>query len=404
MSSTHLRLTFKWWLLASLVGILSGTASALFLLSLDLVTQARESRPWLLFFLPWAGLIIVFFYSRYGQKVESGNNLILEQIHNPQEIIPLRMWPLVWGGTLLTHLGGGSAGREGTAVQMGASISDQFTKMFRLSLEERKILLMTGIAGGFASVFGTPLAGTIFGIEVLALRRLQYRGLLPCLWSAFVAHIICLLWGVQHTPYQVSLLPEASLRTLLLAVLAGIFFGLCALSFSWTHGHLGSWLKRVFPNAYGRVFCGGLIIIAGTWLVGSPRFLGLGIPVILESFQHVAPASDFFLKAVFTLMTLSVGFKGGEVTPLFFIGATLGSSLSAWLDLPTGLLAAMGFVAVFAGAANTPLACILMAFELFGPTVSFYAAIAIITSYLCSGNRGIYHSQKIEAGKYAKKN
>lgn len=393
----------KWIFISCAVGVLTGTASAFFLLSLEFITDTRIDHPWLLYLLPAAGLIIVFFYSRFGEKVEAGNNLILEQIHDPKEKIPLRMWPLIWGGTLLTHLCGGSAGREGTAVQMGGAIADQFTSLFKLTPNERKLLLMTGIAGGFASVFGTPWAAAIFGIEVLALGRIQYRGFGPCLMSAFTAHFVCLLWGVRHTPYMdlVGAIPDFGFTTLTLSAVVGVLFGLCAFLFSWSNHRLSALLKKKIPSSSLRVVAGGIFIIAMTLLLNTDRYLGLGIPTLIESFQTPSASYDFLLKIIFTAVTLSSGFKGGEVTPLFFIGATLGSTLSLILPLSTGFLAALGFVAVFAGAANTPLACILMAMELFGPDIGLYAALVIVISYLCSGNRGIYHSQKLEVGKYA---
>ncbi|WP_216635915.1 voltage-gated chloride channel family protein [Bdellovibrio bacteriovorus] len=399
----RLKKALKWIFISCAVGALTGTASAFFLLSLEFITDTRLNHPWLLYLLPVAGLIIVFFYSRFGEKVEAGNNLILEQIHDPKEKIPLRMWPLIWGGTLLTHLCGGSAGREGTAVQMGGAIADQFTAVCKLTTTERKLLLMTGIAGGFASVFGTPWAAAIFGIEVLALGRIQYRGLGPCLMSAFTAHFVCLLWGARHTPYQnlVGLIPDFGFSALAFSAAVGVLFGLCAFIFSWSHHRLSALLKKKIPSISLRVVAGGLFIITLSLILNTHRYLGLGIPPLIESFQSPSPSYDFALKILFTVITLASGFKGGEVTPLFFIGATLGSALSLILPLPTGFLAALGFVAVFAGAANTPLACILMAMELFGADIGLYAALAIVVSYLCSGNRGIYHSQKLEVGKYA---
>lgn len=383
------------------MGVFAGSASALFLLSLDSVTQARQQNSELLYSLPLAGLLIVFLYSHFGQKVEAGNNLILEQIHNPKDKIPLRMWPLIWIGTLLTHLCGGSAGREGTAVQMGGAIADQFTSFLNLSREERKLLLMTGIAGGFASVFGTPWAGALFAIEVLALGKLQYRGFAPSVMSAFIAHITCLLWGVQHTAYDVGIIPSFNFSSVSLSAMTGVAFGLSALLFSWSHHRFSFFLKRILPSPYLRVVLGGAAIILLASILQTDRYLGLGISTLTESFLSPSASYDFLLKILFTVITLASGFKGGEVTPLFFIGATLGSALSVYLPLPTGFLAALGFASVFAGAANTPLACILMAMELFGAEVGFYAALAIAVSYLCSGNRGIYHSQKLEVGKYA---
>jgi H+/Cl- antiporter ClcA len=390
----------RWLLIAACVGVLAGSASALLLASLNWATRFRESHKWIIALLPIAGLAVGCMYLYLGKSVEAGNNLIIDEIHDPKAVLPLRMTPLILLGTFLTHLFGGSAGREGTALQTGASLADQLSRPFRLDARDRGILLMAGIAGGFGSVFGTPLAGTIFGIEVLAIGRLSYAAIFPCLVSAFVGDYVTHAWGVQHTIYRVTSIPAMNLIGFLCAIAAGIAFGLVGMAFARATHAIGHWSKKhiVWPPL--RPFVGGAIVALAVLAIGTTKYIGLGIPTIVDSFAQQLPPWDFAAKFLFTAVTLGFGFKGGEVTPLFFIGATLGNALAWLLPLPPTLLAGMGFVAVFAGAANTPIASSLMAIELFGAEAGSYAAIACIVSYLFSGHGGIYQSQRVGNSKH----
>lgn len=387
---------FKWIIICLIVGILVGTTSSFFLTALNEVTQYREDHLWIIAFLPVGGLIIGLIYYYYGKSIVKGNDLLIEEYYNPNKTIPFKMAPLVLVGTLITHLFGGSAGREGTAVQMGGAIADQFTRLFHLNKTDRNVILIIGISSGFASIFGTPFTGAIFAIEILILTRINYRSVFPSLLAAFISNYVVHIWNVQHTHYSIPIVPPVNFSSLFWIIFFGILSGLTAMLFAKTT-HLwirlfSTWIK--YPPF--RPFMGGIIIALIVWLMGTTKYIGLGVPEIVSAFQRPNVSYDFLIKLLFTSFTLGAGFKGGEVTPLFFIGATLGSALSLFIPLPIALLAGMGFTAVFSGATNTPLACSIMGLELFGTECGLYITIACFTAYLCSGNSGIYHAQNIE--------
>jgi H+/Cl- antiporter ClcA len=401
----------RWVPVAAAVGIMAGSASALLLVSLAYASEVREAHIWIVALLPLAGLAVGILYRYLGASVEAGNNLILEEIHaeahHPDAVIPFRMTPLILLGTFVTHLFGGSAGREGTAIQTGASLADQLCRplapLIGSGRRQRRIVLMMGISAGFASVFGTPLAGTVFGLEVLALGVLTYEAIAPCIIASFIGDLVTRAWHVHHTVYTVDSIPPMSIPGLASAMAAGIAFGLMAMAFAkLTHAikHLAA---RQIAWAPLRPFFGGALVAAAVFTLGTDRtrrFLGLGVPEIVAAFHQPLPVYDFAAKTIFTSVTLGAGFKGGEVTPLFYIGATMGNALAHILPLPATLLAGMGFVAVFAGAANTPIASTLMAVELFGAEAGAYCGIACVLSYLFSGHNGIYTSQRIGRAKH----
>lgn len=392
----------RWIPISIAVGIMAGTASALLLASLDFATRVRESHPWLILLLALAGGFVGLLYKYFGSSVEAGNNLILDQIHDPTTTIRARMTPLILLGTFVTHLFGGSAGREGTAIQTGASLADQLARPLRMSPRDRRLLLMAGVSAGFGSVFGIPMAGAIFGIEVLAFGKLSYDAIAPCFLASFIGDMVTRAWGIHHTFYPMGEVPPMNAERLALAAVAGIVFGLTAMAFAkFTHA-IAHIARKYIASAPLRPVIGGVILSAAVFGIGyahTAKYLGLGVPTIVAAFTTKLPAYDFAGKFVFTGVTLGTGFKGGEVTPLFYIGSTLGNALSRILPLPSYLLAGMGLAAVFAGAANTPIASTLMAVELFGAEAGAYAAIACVVSYLFSGHSGIYTAQRIGKSK-----
>ena len=389
-----------WLVLASLVALLAGSASALFLWLLDVVSAYRTAHPMIIWALPFAGFVVGWVYLHVGTSVEAGNNLLIDEIHDPKKTIPLRMAPLVLFGTVISHLFGASVGREGTAVQMGGSLADFCHTIFKMPATLRRIFIMAGISAGFASVFGTPLAGAIFALEVLAIGRMRYDALLPCFVAAILADKVTLIWGIHHTHYVVNEVAPLSVWSFCATLIAGLFFGLIALTFAKSTHNLSAWMKKTVSYAPLRPLIGGLIVAILFAIFGSQRYAGLGIDVMVEAFNQPLSWVDSVAKMGMTILSLGTGFKGGEVTPLFFIGATSGNALAPLLQLPAPMLAGLGFVAVFAGAANTPIASTVMAIELFGPSMGIFSGLACVMSYLFSGNTGIYKAQRTEVTKH----
>ncbi|WDF70227.1 chloride channel protein [Sphingobacterium oryzagri] len=393
-SHFHIYAWAKWLISILAISFLVGTTSAFFLQALHIVTDLRENHLWLLIFLPFAGVMVVWCYNRFGGRAQKGNNLLLEEYYHPTIGIPWPMTPLIIITTLITHLFGGSAGREGTAVQYGGSIADQCSRFFRWTKAERRVLLLCGIAAGFSSLFGTPLAGALFALEVVQIGKLRWRAALPVLCTALLSNTVCGVYGDLHTHYPaLALLPALHFSFFSAIVIAGLAFGVAAQLFS----RMGEWFAHLFSyvkQPLVRPLIGGTLIIIAVYALQSSKYIGLGIPTILLAFQEPLPSSDFLIKTVLTCITLSAGFKGGEVTPLFFIGATLGNALAPILPIPLSILAAMGFVSVFAGCTKTPLACTVMAMELFGWDYSFIFLAVCLISYVVSGKTGIYSAQR----------
>ena len=389
-----LLLLMKWLGVAALVAAMAGSASALFLFLLDWAQVTRNAHPQIIYALPIVGFLVGWLYLKWGVAVESGTNLLIDEICEPRHVMPLRMVPFILGGTVLSHVCGASVGREGTAVQMGGALAAQLARLLRLQQQDWSILLKAGVAAGFASVFGTPIAGAFFALEFVVVGRIRYEAIFACLVAAILANQVCEWWGAQHVHYALSHVPVFSIKLFAGVLFAGMCFGLVARVFATSTHWLGDVIKKYRAYAPLRPFAGGILVVLALVLLGAGRYSGLGIPVIQEAFLQPVPSYDFVAKMGLTITSLAAGFKGGEVTPLFFIGATLGNALAPLLDMNFAFLAALGFMAVFAGASNTPLASILMGIEMFGSSIAVYMALACVVSYLFGGNKGIYKSQQ----------
>ncbi|MBB6052846.1 chloride channel protein [Armatimonas rosea] len=388
---TRLKGLGKWGLLAAWVGGLAGVASAVFLKALYAATDFRVAHPALLFGLPLAGALVALLYQRLGNGTEAGTKLLLARIQEPDEPVAFRMAPLILLSTVVTHLFGGSAGREGTALQLGGAVASASQRLFRLPPDDQSLLLLCGLSGGFGSVFGTPWAGTIFALEVTRTGRPRVEALLPCGIAAFVGDFVCRRLGIHHHVYaSATPFPTLTLPLLLWVVLAGgIFGGVSRLFTEGLHGVQA--LVRRLPIFWLRPALGGLLVIGLTYATGTRDYLGLGLPLLTRSFSPGGVVlGAFALKLLFTVVTLGTGFKGGEVTPLFCIGATLGAAFATVTGQPTGFFAALGFVAVFAGAARAPLACAVLGLELFGVAYALPLALACSLSALVASKRSIY--------------
>lgn len=386
----------QWLALGSLVGVLCGSASALFLWLLERATELRTSHEVIVYTLPAAGLVIGAVYERFGTSIKAGNNLVIDTIHDGGPEIPLRMAPMVLLGTVLTHVFGGSAGREGTAVQMGASLTDWVAHRLRVGKDVRRQLVAAGVAGGFGSVFGTPIAGTIFGIEFVVRGRIKYDALVPALVASLVGDLTTRALGIGHTAYPVA--PHVPLTPLLLG--KWVLFAAAVALASTTFIELTHFLKKrgehYLPRLPLRMFVGGALVVVLWKLVGTSDYLGLGVPTIVRAFQDPElPVYAFALKLLFTAVTLGAGYLGGEVTPLFFVGAALGSVLARLLGIPIELGAGVGLAAVFAASSSAPLALSIMAMELLGASVFPHVVIVSVVAYLLTGHRSIYPAQRL---------
>lgn len=396
---SRLGVLLKWMIFALLSGLIIGAVGTLFYYCMKNAIDLRTSYPWLIFLLPVGGLLIVGAYRIMHNDKDTGTNLVLSAIHSGEQI-PLRMAPSIFVATVLTHLFGGSAGREGAALQLGGSIGHTLGRQLRFDEKDQHIMIMCGMSAAFSALFGTPLAAAIFSMEVVSVGIMHYSALVPCAISSLAAHGVALWFNIQPEHFTIGLIPDFSLgtaaQTAFLAILcAGVSVLFCVTLHTSEHLY-----QKYMKNPYLRVAAGGVFVIVLTLMVGSQDYNGAGMQVIERCFENEFVPYAFLLKILFTAVTLGAGYKGGEIVPSFFIGATFGSLVGSLMGLSPALTAAIGMGAVFCGVTNCPISSLFICFELFGFEGMPYFLLSIAISYMLSGYYGLYRSQKIVYSKY----
>lgn len=381
----------KWLAVGALVGAVGGVVGSVFHIGVDYATRFREGHSWIIYLLPAAGLLIVGLY-RLTKTEGKGTNAIIESVHFGSEV-PLLLIPVIFLSTVVTHLCGGSAGREGAALQIGGGIGYQTGRALHLGEKDLPLATLCGMSGVFSALFGTPLTGTIFALEVISVGVLYYAGLVPCLTAAVTAYFVSGLMGVKPTRFQVAM-PGLELGTLLRVLILAILCALVSIVFVKGLHWVEDLAEKILVNKWLRAAVGGGLLILLTVLLGT-RYNGAGMEIIESAMDGDARVWDWILKILFTAVTIGCGFKGGEVVPSFFVGATFGCVAGSLLGLPGGVGAAVGLVSVFCGAVNCPVASVILSVELFGSGGVVYFALACAISYLLSGYCGLYSSQTI---------
>lgn len=389
------RTLLKWLIISTVVGLIVGTVSSLFGHALVFVNDLRAKYPMLIFGLPFGGLLIVFLYRFFRNTEDKGTNTVISSIQTSREI-PFRMAPLIFVSTVITHLFGGSAGREGAALQLGGSIANKLGKVLRLDENDHRTIIMCGMSAGFSALFGTPMAAAIFSLEVTSVGVMHYSALVPCVTASVVGHLVAQFFRIPPETFPVAGLPDLTAYNFLkIVVFAGVVGGLCIVFCNVLHlaDHL---YKKFLKRPYLRIFVGGCIIVGLTVLLGTDEYLGSGMGIIEDIF-HTGRTEwyTFLLKMLFTALTIGAGFKGGEIVPSFCVGAAFGCFCAPLMGLPTDLVTACGMIGLFCGTTNCPVTSLLIAFELFGFEGAPYYLTTVAVSYMLSSYQSLYHEQKI---------
>lgn len=389
---------FKWVFIAALTGAIGGAIGAAFRYAIIFVTDVRENTPWLYLLLPAGGLAIAFLYRVTKLSGHADTNLIITSVRTDSKL-PLQLMPIIFLSTVITHLFGGSAGREGAALQLGGTLGSMMGRLFRLSEKDMHIAVMCGMSGLFSALFGTPLTAAIFAMEVISVGIIYYSSFIPCICSALTAYAVTGLLGLKGVFFTIEDIPSLTLVDILLTAVIGIGCALISILFCLALRYTHQFAAKYLRNEYLRTAVGGAVIVLLTFLIGT-RYAGTGSSVIEQALsgETVLPY-DFILKIVFTALTIGFGYKGGEIIPTFFIGATLGSLIGSLIGLPPAFSAAAGLIALFCAVVNCPIASIILSVELFGAHGIVLFAVAACVSYMLSGYYGLYTGQKIMYSK-----
>jgi len=386
------------YFLIALISVFTGVISHYLLKALHFVTDYRQTHHYLLFFLPVLGLLTAFIYQSFGKGAQKGNNLIIESTEKETDV-PSRMALFTFVFTILSHLFGASVGREGSAVQIGGVFANKAADAFHLEKNCRKQLVHAGISAGFSSIFGTPLAGGFFGMEIAYVGNLERKALIPCFFSSYLADYVSKSLGTVHEGHPIGVIPHFNLKLLAIILFASALFGIFGHLFALLTHSLKRFYANLFKNYLLRAFVASGIVTAAIFFMHGQKFIGLSLPLIDDAFVGKTTLLDPIIKLLTTSLSLGAGLQGGEVTPLFSIGASLGGSLGNLFGISPAFLAALGMIAVFGCAANAPLTTIMLGIDLFGAKALPYFIIAAFISYFVSGHQGIYTSQTIVRAK-----
>lgn len=397
-SSGFVKSLVKWIVVGSIVGLISGLVGSLFRYAVMMAGEAYETVWWIGYLLPLGGLVIVGLYKVCGMTGSIGTDRIIGSVRAENKI-PVRLGPLIFISTVITHLLGGSAGREGAALQIGGSIGTQVGRLFMLDEKDMSLVVLAGMSGVFSALFGTPLTAVFFALEVISVGVIYYAGLIPCLVASLTAFVISDLFGFGKEINMVLNIPELHPAAIGKVAILGLCCALLSIFYIFIMDSVDGIFEKYFRNPFLRIFCGGVILVVLSVLFSSGDYNGSGMGVIFEALSGSSEWYDCLLKILFTAVTIGCGFKGGEIVPTFFIGATMGCFVGGIIGLDPGFAAALGLVATFCAVVNSPVASILMGVEMFGAEGLIYFAAACSISYMMSGYYGLYGSQKIMYSK-----